>query len=85
MLKVMNPNITSEIPSTTYQNKGNPKFGASSHITSLPVDLSILISKKVYLFPGLEKCTFKILMETKYDFSYNCCITVIRTASKFIL
>jgi len=49
MLKVMNPNMTSEIPSTTYQNKGNPKIGASSHITSLPVDLSILISKSIFI------------------------------------
>lgn len=39
----------------------------------------------MYLFPGLEKCTFKILMENEYDFSYNCCITVIRKATKFIL
>jgi hypothetical protein len=41
MLEVMNPDMTSQIPSTTHQNKSNPKIGASSHITSLPVDLSI--------------------------------------------
>ena len=81
MLKVMNPNMTSEIPSTTYQNKDNPKIGASGHITSLSVDLSILISKSIFL--SLEKCTFKILMENEYDFSYNCCITVIKTVNLF--
>jgi len=41
-------NITSEIP-RTYQNKGNPEIGASSHITSLPVDLIILISKSIFI------------------------------------
>jgi len=42
-------NITSEIPSTTYQNKGKPDIGASSHITSLPVYLIIVISKSIFI------------------------------------
>jgi hypothetical protein len=68
MLKVMNPNTTSKTPSTTYQHKCDSKIGASSHIISLPVDLSILISE-VYAIPGLEDCTIKILMKIYYDFS----------------
>jgi hypothetical protein len=60
MLKVMNPNMTSGIPSTTYQNIGNPKIGASSQITSLPVDLSILISKSVFI-SWLRKMHFQNL------------------------